>query len=240
MTSSPTTRVTQTLPSATSVLAVCAHPDDESFGLGAVLAGFVDAGAAASVLCYTHGEASTLGDAFELGRVRGVELADAARELGVSGVELLDYPDGALAAEPLEGLAARVRERAEETRADVLLVFDEGGITGHPDHQHATAAALVAAEEMGIAVLAWALSRRVADALRREFGADFLGRARSEVDLVVRLDRERQRRAISRHASQANDNPVLRRRLELQGDEEVLRWLPASSPAARVAARSHG
>ena len=43
-----------------SVLAVVAHPDDESFGLGAVLAGFVDAGAAVAVLCFTHGESSTL------------------------------------------------------------------------------------------------------------------------------------------------------------------------------------
>ena len=63
------------LPSATSVLAVCAHPDDESFGLGAALRGFADAGARTSVLCFTRGEASTLGeDLATLGEVRSDEL----------------------------------------------------------------------------------------------------------------------------------------------------------------------
>ena len=47
------------LPPWRSVLAVVAHPDDESFALGAVLAGFADAGAAVALLCFTHGESST-------------------------------------------------------------------------------------------------------------------------------------------------------------------------------------
>jgi len=38
-----------------SVLAVVAHPDDESFGLGAVLASFAETGARVSVLCFTRG-----------------------------------------------------------------------------------------------------------------------------------------------------------------------------------------
>jgi len=42
-------------------LAVIAHPDDESFGLGAVLAALSGAGAQVRVLCFTRGEASTLG-----------------------------------------------------------------------------------------------------------------------------------------------------------------------------------
>lgn len=44
-----------------SVLAVVAHPDDESFDLGAILDTVVAAGGRASVLCFTRGEASTLG-----------------------------------------------------------------------------------------------------------------------------------------------------------------------------------
>ena len=51
----------QDLPAVASVLAVCAHLDDESFGLGAVLSAFADRGVRTSVLCLTHGEASTLG-----------------------------------------------------------------------------------------------------------------------------------------------------------------------------------
>lgn len=42
------------------VLAVVAHPDDESFGLGGLLALLSDGGVPTTVLCFTHGGASTL------------------------------------------------------------------------------------------------------------------------------------------------------------------------------------
>src|SRR5664280_261786 len=71
MTDSSMTQWVEQLPTTRSVLAVCAHPDDESFGLGAALATFDESGTSTSVLCFTHGEASTLGaDTPELGRVR--------------------------------------------------------------------------------------------------------------------------------------------------------------------------
>ena len=120
------------LPPWRSVLAVVAHPDDESFGLGAVLAGFVDAGAAVAVLCFTHGESSTLhGDEGDLASIRAGELAGAARVLGVDPVRLLDYPDGALAEVDVDDLSAHVLDLAGEVGADGLLVFDTDGVTGH-------------------------------------------------------------------------------------------------------------
>jgi LmbE family N-acetylglucosaminyl deacetylase len=217
------------LPEARSVLAVCAHPDDESFGLGAALATFAESGTSTSVVCFTHGEASTLGaDTPELGRVRAGELSAAANELGVGSVELLHYRDGLLADEPLVELTERILKAVKRSGADLLLVFDEGGITGHPDHCRATEAAQAVAQELGLPVLAWVLPERVASALNLEFGAGFIGRSDSELSYLVSVDRARQRRAISQHVSQATDNPVLSRRLELQGDQEAFRWL--SSP----------
>lgn len=60
------------LPCAHEVLAVFAHPDDESFGLGAVLGDFTAQGTRLRGLCFTHGEASTLGRTDRnLGEVRG-------------------------------------------------------------------------------------------------------------------------------------------------------------------------
>lgn len=217
------------LPDCRSVLVVCAHPDDESFGLGAALATFVETGASSSVLCFTRGEASTLGaDADDLGLVRARELADAANELGVKYVELLGYRDGHLAEESLEELTTSIRRVIEQEKVDLLLVFDVGGITGHPDHCRATDAAVVAAGEIGLPVLAWALTERVAEALNAEFPAHFVGRSDQELDLSVKVERTRQHRAISRHCSQTTENPVLRRRLELQGDYEAFRWLSRS------------
>jgi LmbE family N-acetylglucosaminyl deacetylase len=120
----------------TEALAVVAHPDDESFGLGAILSALSGAGAAVRVLCLTHGEASTLGSTVNLAQVRGCELRAAATVLGVCDVALLDYPDGGLADVPSGALDAEVEERLGE--ADVLVVFEPGGVTGHPDHQAAS------------------------------------------------------------------------------------------------------
>jgi len=80
------------LPFTASVLAVCAHPDDESFGLGAALSTWADQGTRVSVLSFTHGEASTLGaNRGNLHQLRANELATAAGELGVETVRLLKY-----------------------------------------------------------------------------------------------------------------------------------------------------
>ena len=211
-----------------SVLAVCAHPDDESFGLGAVLSTFAGLGIETRALCFTHGEASTLGTTdVELTVVRAAELAAAAEVLGIRSLQLLSYPDGALSEAPLEELCREVEASADLDPIDCLLVFDEGGITGHPDHQRATAAALEASERLGIPVLAWCLPNSIAATLNDEFGAGFIGRQSREIDLEIEVDRRLQHQAISCHASQSTDNIVLWRRMALQGTVDSLRWLIA-------------
>jgi len=216
------------LPVATMVLAVCAHPDDESFGLGGILGAYAAAGTRAVVLCFTAGEASTLGsESADLAEVRARELAGAGAVLGLAHVELLTYPDGALAAIPRSDLAAHVRRLAAQFSADMLLVFDEGGITGHPDHCAATEAALVAARETDLPVWAWALPKEAADRLNREFATHFVGRDDTALDVMISVDRACQGQAIACHESQAGQNPVLWRRLELLGAREWMRVLTA-------------
>lgn len=229
----PITDPRPTLPwQVTGVLAVVAHPDDESFGLGAVLAELISQGARASVLCFTHGEASTLhGSPGELAVIRSRELTDAGAALGLSRVELHDYPDGNLAGVPIDELAAHVLRLIGEERPSHLLVFDVGGVTGHPDHQHATRAALAAAGVAGLPVLAWTVPRPVAEQLNAELGTAFVGREPDELDGTLVVRRELQAVAIARHHSQSADNPVLRRRLELLGDREYLRLIHWSRPA---------
>jgi N-acetylglucosamine malate deacetylase 2 len=216
----------RSLPRIHSLLAVCAHPDDESFGLGAALAAFTDQGVRADVLCFTGGEASTLGPYVEdLARTRADELRSAANVLGVERVTLLDYADGALDRQPVGALAEEISLAEDRTRADLLFVMDTGGITGHPDHQRASESALVAADLLGIPVLAWVLHADVAEALRHEFDVPFVGRPLAEIDISFEVDRRRQIEAIHCHRSQSVDNAVLWRRLELQGPDENLRWL---------------
>jgi LmbE family N-acetylglucosaminyl deacetylase len=157
--------------------------------------------------------------------VRAEELACAARALGLDDHVLLDRPDGRLAEVPVDDLTAHVVEVATRRRADVLVVFDVTGITGHPDHQAATRAALAAAERLDLPVLAWSVPSPVAVVLNVEFGATFTGRSDLEIDVVLAADRVRQRRAIACHRSQSAHNPVLWRRLELSGGTESLLWL---------------
>ena len=225
------------LPAVRSLLAVCAHPDDESFGLGAALHAFARSGTTVAVLCFTHGEASTLGRVApaELHDRRATELAAAGRALSLAHVDLLEHGDGALAEADLETLADEVRHAAMAAGAELLLVFDEGGVTGHPDHRRATEAALAAAGDLP--VLAWAIPEAVADELNTTYGSEFVGRPADDIDLSVVVDRAVQRRAIECHASPAVQNPVLWRRLELLGDHEAFRWLRRPGPEAGDPAR---
>ncbi|MDP2290426.1 MAG: PIG-L family deacetylase [Actinomycetota bacterium] len=78
-------------------LVVVAHPDDESFGLGALLAALAAQGAEVDLLCFTRGEASTLGATGHLADIRATELAAAGQELGLHHLALLEFGDGALA-----------------------------------------------------------------------------------------------------------------------------------------------
>jgi len=241
MTGSPTTPTTPTatgsLPRWESVLAVVAHPDDESFGLGAVLDGFVQAGATVSVLCLTQGQASTLGASGpDLSRMRAMELQSAARQLGVASAVLLAYPDGALAQADPVTLAAEVLHEVDARPVQGILVFDPTGVSGHPDHTAASKAALDAAAQRDLPVLGWTLPQSAAEKLNDEFGAAFVGHAYHDVDLVVRVDREQQRMASLAHASQAAPTSVLWRRLELLGDLEYLRWLRRKGALAAVPA----
>jgi LmbE family N-acetylglucosaminyl deacetylase len=213
------------LPRVERLLAVCAHPDDESFGLGAVLSAFTAAGTRSAVLCFTQGEASTMGAGEDLGAVRAAELAAAADVLAVVRVDLLSYPDGGLSAVPLDDLTEHVCRAAAASAAELLLVFDEGGITGHPDHCRATEAACVAARREGYAVLAWAIPSAVAGQLNTEYGTHFVGREDTDLDRKIAVERVRQRAAIACHQSQSTNNPVLWRRLELLGNHEWLRML---------------
>lgn len=212
------------VPAPRRVLGVCAHPDDESFGLGAIISTLIDKGGSIELVCLTQGEASTLGSAtVDLAQTRRCELAAAANELGVTTVYQFDHPDGHLSTVDLAVLTAAIQPLANDI--DLLLVFDEGGITGHPDHIHATAAAMAVADALDLPVLAWTLDLHVADALNTEFDARFVGRADADIDLRLPVDRRRQRAAMRCHDSQFTGNPVPERRIALTGDTEPLRFL---------------
>lgn len=222
------------LPAWRSVLAVVAHPDDESFGLGAVITAFIDLGARVDVLCFTKGEASTLrGVEGDLGTIRRGELTAAAVELGITSVHLLDYPDGALSQEDITELTEHVVGVARDATCDGMLVFDTTGITGHADHVRATKAAVMAAPLVGLDILAWTLPTEVADELHEQLNGEFHGRSLQDIDFEIEVDRRRQLAAVECHPSQAIPSSALWQRLDLLGNREYLRWLVHQDAAAK-------
>jgi N-acetylglucosamine malate deacetylase 2 len=215
-----------------SVLAVVAHPDDESFGLGALLSEAASAGSRVGVLCMTHGEASTLhGVEGDLRSIRESELQTAAKDLGACWVRLLDHPDGGLQASEAI-LADDIAQAIRTFSPDVLLTFDTTGITGHPDHVAVTRATVHAGRAADLPVLGWTLPERVAAALADEGVTGFVGRPDSAISLVVEVDRTTQLRAVQDHPSQAVPGSPLWRRLELLGDQEHLRQLHSTGSRA--------
>jgi LmbE family N-acetylglucosaminyl deacetylase len=210
----------------TSVLAVIAHPDGASSGLGAVLDAFVLAGADVDVLCLTHGQTWTLDEApGDLAVLRGAEIASAADVTGRLRAKMDDFPEGALGGPCQTRLAAAVVDVADSCHPDGLLVFDAPAVPGHLDHASATSVALLAAETLDRPVLGWSLSEAATEQLRGEFGGSRTGHDDGQVDLRVTIDRARQRVAMRANAGQALPGSLLRRRLELLAETESLRWL---------------
>lgn len=213
-------------PTVQRILTVIAHPDDESFGLGAVIDHYVANGAQAQVLCLTRGEASTLGAHPGLSLQRERELATACDTLGVAGVEMGEFPDGGLSFQATGALEEQIEQSVNRFSPDLLLTFDPlEGVTGHPDHQAATMAAISVARAHDLPILGWALPREVAAAVNEEFGTGLVGYPAEELHLTLDVTRDVQMEAVRAHTSQAVPGSLLWRRLELLGGQEHLRRL---------------
>ena len=147
------------------LLAVLAHPDDESFGPGGTLALYAHRGVEVHLACATRGEVGTVAEELlrgyrDVGDLREHELRCAAQHLHLTGVHFMGYRDSgmpgspdnrhpqALAAAPLDEVAARVTRLLRSLRPQVVITFDPIGGYRHPDHiaiQRATVAAFEAA-----------------------------------------------------------------------------------------------
>jgi N-acetyl-1-D-myo-inositol-2-amino-2-deoxy-alpha-D-glucopyranoside deacetylase len=119
-----------------SVLAVFAHPDDESLAAGGALALSAARGHRVSLLCLTRGEGRSvlISDAEAVAHIRARELADAARHLGMTTVRLETFRDGYLPWEDATAVQAHIRTMIDDVQADVVVTFDEDGLYWHPDH----------------------------------------------------------------------------------------------------------
>jgi len=127
--------------SGASLLAVFAHPDDESLACGGLLARCTQSGIRVSLLCLTHGEHGSGQDGKPGGHegrrlrdTRAGELGNAARILGIRDVSLLNHEDGMLPWIDHAQLEADILDAISRFQPHVVVTFDEDGLYWHPDH----------------------------------------------------------------------------------------------------------
>ena len=122
-----------------TVLAVFAHPDDESLACGGTLARLAALGASTVLLCASRGERGASTDPSlvpdgDLGKVRTFELNAAAKILGVANVSVLGHPDGSLRWAHVPEFHSDIVSAIRHYRADAVITFDADGLYWHLDH----------------------------------------------------------------------------------------------------------
>lgn len=133
------------------LLAIFAHPDDESYTTAGTLARYAAQGVEVYLISATKGEAGTISDpklAYRdvLGAVREEELRESCRTMGIHQPHFLGYRDSGMAGtadnrDPMslyransEEVLGKVVHLVRQIRPDVIVTYDQEDIYGHPDH----------------------------------------------------------------------------------------------------------
>jgi N-acetyl-1-D-myo-inositol-2-amino-2-deoxy-alpha-D-glucopyranoside deacetylase len=150
------------------LLAVHAHPDDETITMGGLLAQCADRRIATSVICCTDGKLATIFDPEyaaneaeirpRLTEIREAELRQACEILGVAELHFLTYGDSGMAGTEsnhapgafwqvdMDEAVSRVVAHIRRFRPHVVVTYDGNGGYGHPDHIQAHRVTLLAVE----------------------------------------------------------------------------------------------
>jgi len=122
-----------------TILFVAAHPDDETFCCGGLLATAARNGQRVICVTATHGERGVQDEskwpADQIGAIRERELSAALKELGITEHYWLDYHDGECDKAPEDDAAQAIAGIIERCGVTTVVTFGPDGLTGHPDHQ---------------------------------------------------------------------------------------------------------
>jgi LmbE family N-acetylglucosaminyl deacetylase len=231
-----------------------AHPDDEAIATAGTMAGLADEGHRVVLVTATRGELGEIPEGLlapgeSLAERRRIELGEACRILGVARQTYLDYLDSGMAGEDTNGrpgafAAADVDEAGaalaailEGEAADVLVIYDEHGGYGHPDHVQVHRVGMAAARRAATPILYYATMNRdqVGDLMNQMPESDWeppegstdgwedmgepASRITTAVDVLPWIDRKR--RAMQAHASQISGESFF---LSMPDDVFALVW----------------
>ena len=151
-----------------TILAIAAHPDDETMLAGGTLAMYAEQGHAVYILATTRGEGGEAGEPplatrERLGKVREAEMRCAAAALGAREVFFLPYVDPYMEVggtplridAPLHELAAAIGVYMRQLRPAVILTHGSSGEYGHPQHIYTYRATRLALAGSGLTAELW-------------------------------------------------------------------------------------
>lgn len=133
------------------ILAVLAHPDDETFGIGGTLARYSHEGCDIYLICATRGEAGGitqegLGIHKTIGELREAELHCAAEIIGIKEIAFLGFRDSGMDGTPdnqnplalinqnIEKVAVSIAGYIRTIKPEIVITHDPIGGYRHPDH----------------------------------------------------------------------------------------------------------
>jgi len=231
-------------PDRAAIVAVFAHPDDESLACGGTLAWAADSGLRVIIISASKGEAGSSDptrNPAELARTRTAELASAARILGAAEAIALDVADGNVRWSEPARLIDAVQHAIVRSGAAAVITFDEDGLYWHPDHIGVHEQTTEAVRSLGSSAPALyyvslpdGAMRSIADAVERRGGPaaveslwgippDAFGHAAPPPTFSVDVGAYVTRKvaALRAHASQIGDRHALAR----MSDDDARRWL---------------
>ncbi len=250
-----------------TVVFVHAHPDDEAIATGGTMAALAGAGHRVVLVTATRGELGEVPDGLlapgeTLADRRKAELEEACGILGVTRQCYLDYRDSGMEGEPsnhepgtfatadLGEAAGRLATVLTEESADVLVIYDEHGGYGHPDHVQVHRVGMAAADLAGTPVLYLCTMDRdfMRELISQSKDADWAppeateedfsmgepaSRITTEVDVKPWLEAKRQ--AMRAHASQIGETSFFLSMPDdvfatVWGQEWYIRLLPEPDP----------
>jgi LmbE family N-acetylglucosaminyl deacetylase len=168
-----------------TLMAVHAHPDDESSSTGGILARYSGEGITTVLVTCTNGEygdgpghlkpGEEGHDPGQVAKTRLAELDEACSHLGITHLETLGYHDSGMpdweykdqghvfCNVPLDESVGRLMALVEQYRPDVIVTYDDMGGYNHPDHLQAHRIAVEAFQRSAIPSKLYFIARRRRD-----------------------------------------------------------------------------
>lgn len=210
-------------PKNKKIVAVFAHPDDESFGPGGTLAKLAEENQV-FLLSATKGDAGRgIKRNIPLPKVRAEELKKAGKILGIKKIFFLGFKDGTLCNKLYHQLAKKITNKLNQIKPEMVITYEPRGVSGHLDHIAVSLTTSFAVSKLPFVktILYYCLSKEQRKLIKDYFIFFPPGYSKKEINLVVDIASvwEKKVAAIQAHQSQRHDIESICKNLSLAKKE---------------------